>query len=601
MPRPPPIARRKLLVLGKDDRAFLAVVRSLGRAGHEVHIAWHDPTSLALHSRYVHQAHAVERSEHEHGAWVEEMAALFERERFDLVVPTNDPSLFALLAQRARFEPLAKLLAPNRRCLEVAFDKLSTWQLARELGLSVPEQVRLERVEDALERVAEWGWPIVLKPRLSFAFGRDKWEQQVRKARNEKELATYFAVMSQSGEVLAQRHVDGAGIGVDVLAHKGEVLEWFMHRRLHQPPDGGSSSLRRSEALDPALAEQVMRLARALELSTLAMFEFKRPLASARANRAGAEVPAAWLLEINARPWGSLPLALCAKADFPAAWVELALQGTHRAWPAPRTDLASRNWSMDRAWWRANRRAPRGDASYEKVGWRQLAGEFARAARGLERSDAFALDDPRPARVECARLLREGLSSARRRVERAVFELGPLGAARARALRARVALARRVLFVCKGNLCRSAFAGILARQTWPVRIEIGSAGTQAQPGKPSPRAAQEHAARFGVDLFRHRSRRLCSDDVERADLIFVFDRANQAALERDYPRAAPKVHYCGALDGALARPIEDPLGGDFADYQRCFARIQRCLAMAAESLRAPQAALARSTAAPRAR
>ena len=42
-----PSGAPKVLVLGKEDRAFLAVVRSLGRKGMRVHLAWCPPEALA--------------------------------------------------------------------------------------------------------------------------------------------------------------------------------------------------------------------------------------------------------------------------------------------------------------------------------------------------------------------------------------------------------------------------------------------------------------------------------------------------------------------------------------------------------------------------
>lgn len=43
----------KVLVLGHDTGAFLAVIRSLGRGGVEVHVAWHDRQGPASRSRYI--------------------------------------------------------------------------------------------------------------------------------------------------------------------------------------------------------------------------------------------------------------------------------------------------------------------------------------------------------------------------------------------------------------------------------------------------------------------------------------------------------------------------------------------------------------------
>jgi hypothetical protein len=47
----------RVLVLGSDTRSFLAVVRSLGRAGLEVHVAWCPLQSASLRSRYIAAIH----------------------------------------------------------------------------------------------------------------------------------------------------------------------------------------------------------------------------------------------------------------------------------------------------------------------------------------------------------------------------------------------------------------------------------------------------------------------------------------------------------------------------------------------------------------
>ena len=84
----------KVLVLGSDTRAFLTVIRSLGRSGKEVHVAWNARDSVAIHSKYVHTTHALSRPPSE--GWQAELKALLDREQFDLVIPCNDPSILPL-------------------------------------------------------------------------------------------------------------------------------------------------------------------------------------------------------------------------------------------------------------------------------------------------------------------------------------------------------------------------------------------------------------------------------------------------------------------------------------------------------------------------
>src|ERR687896_254854 len=76
---------RKALVLGHDTRAFLGVVRSLGRAGIEVHVAWFEEGAPALRSRYVARAHRIPAYRPGDDAWKGALIALMRAERFDLV------------------------------------------------------------------------------------------------------------------------------------------------------------------------------------------------------------------------------------------------------------------------------------------------------------------------------------------------------------------------------------------------------------------------------------------------------------------------------------------------------------------------------------
>jgi len=89
------------------------------------------------------------------------------------------------------------------------------------------------------------------------------------------------------------------------------VLQAFQHRRLAEiPVTGGASAWRESTELDPELLEHTRALIRALNWTGLVMVEFKRGRRP-------------WLVEINGRVWGSLPLACLAGVDFPGALAEL--------------------------------------------------------------------------------------------------------------------------------------------------------------------------------------------------------------------------------------------------------------------------------------
>ena len=76
-------ATGNVLVLGHGVRAFLSVIRSLGRAGLTVHVGMCPSDDLALRSRYVHRYHKIPMYRPGQGDWLEAMTANLSDGRAD--------------------------------------------------------------------------------------------------------------------------------------------------------------------------------------------------------------------------------------------------------------------------------------------------------------------------------------------------------------------------------------------------------------------------------------------------------------------------------------------------------------------------------------
>ncbi|MBI5710175.1 MAG: hypothetical protein HZC42_07725 [Candidatus Eisenbacteria bacterium] len=137
----------------------------------------------------------------------------------------------------------------------------------------------------------------------------------------------------------------------------------------------------------------------------------------------------------------------------------------------------------------------------------------------------------------------------------------------------------RVLFVCTGNTCRSPLAvAALAHELGPdaSRVEVGSAGTAAMDGQPATAASARVAARDGLSLDGHRSRRLTAAMVSDADLILVMEREHlQAvtALGADPRRTHVLCEWPEPGEPALT--VLDPFGGSPEAYEESWRRIRR--------------------------
>lgn len=135
--------------------------------------------------------------------------------------------------------------------------------------------------------------------------------------------------------------------------------------------------------------------------------------------------------------------------------------------------------------------------------------------------------------------------------------------------------ARQVMFVCHGNIIRSAFAANLLRQRLGARsgVRIASAGLEATPGRPSHPTAQRIAARLRIDLSRHVATRLSLEGVQASDVVFVVDAPQFAALRARFPQARDKIFPLTCLIPSMPLEVADPINGDDQAFEVCFAHI----------------------------
>lgn len=574
------VPRIKILVLGDDTRSFLAIVRALGRRGMEVHAAPGDFSGPARHSRYIARLHEIPPWMGDGSDWLAAMQALLARETFDVVIPCNETTLLPLCRHRATLSAFAVLAIPNERAVDVLFDKHSTRELARELGIPVSPG-RLSHPADTAEAlIAELGAPVVVKPRRSYRLEQMSRRGKVRFAADAAELSHLLDAL-EPGSHLFERFMPGHGVGVSVLAHRGRVLQSFEHRRVRETPAG--SYYRVSAKPCPQRLAAVAAMVDRLAYTGLAMFEFR-----VRDDGQG------WiLLEVNARPWGSLPLAVACGVDFPGAWVRLLTTGIEEPAFDYQPGIYGRNLLSDLRHMLTDAAQAAGSPSRMLRLLTSAAGEWRRLLTGRERQDALVLDDPWPGLLELARATR---SIARRLLAHAP---GRQLAARVSArltLRAAVrAPGGTITFVCDGNICRSPFAALALRRLLrgaPAGCRVNSAGMTRNPGRPPPELALQAAAEAGFDMSHHRSCHLTRPMAEAAAALVVFEAANRHAILARYPDLRTPILLLGDLARANtgSGPIADPVDGDSAIFAATYRQIEQALGGLATALRRPASA-----------
>jgi predicted ATP-grasp superfamily ATP-dependent carboligase len=303
-----------ILILDATHKHSLTSARSLARAGLSVALGesvgqyrpHREPPSF--HSRYCARALVLPDYVDEPAAYVDAVLAFVRGHRVRVVLPVGDANITLLAPRRERFAELGCMLAvASDAALEIANDKIRTLEVASKLDIAYPKSVQVNGVEDLRAAEAQFGYPFVLKPTVSWT-GAVADRMVPLEVINEAEATVAIARFLASGcEVLAQQLATGRREGVSLFIVNGEVVAFcgcLAHRTT--PPLGGVSAMRESIPVPGELLNAAVSLATTIGVEGPSEVEFRRD-ASGRP----------LLMEINARLAGTLENAIHSGVDFP--------------------------------------------------------------------------------------------------------------------------------------------------------------------------------------------------------------------------------------------------------------------------------------------
>lgn len=136
----------------------------------------------------------------------------------------------------------------------------------------------------------------------------------------------------------------------------------------------------------------------------------------------------------------------------------------------------------------------------------------------------------------------------------------------------------RLVFICKGNICRSAYAEAVARS---LGVEAVSCGLDTIESAPANSAAIAAAQRSGIDLRQHRTTPVMYLILRKTDLLVAMEPWQTGFLEKQLFRS-----HQYTLLGLWASPpspyIQDPYGTTSAYFDRCFSYIHDAVSQLAK-------------------
>jgi predicted ATP-grasp superfamily ATP-dependent carboligase len=241
-------------------------------------------------------------------------------QHFDLIIPVTDWTVIPLSKFRDSFQGICRLAVGPHAALEIAADKYRTVSLARDLQIPIPQTTLVQSLQELESLTSSSDFPVVVKDRFSARWEGDRAVLgSVSYAYDREDLRAKVGTrLTQAGDVLVQPFVPGSGIGFSALVtERGDSLPFMWRRVRETDPRGSGSSASESIPLDEGVRGSSTALIRHAGLQALCMVEFKIP------RDGGPPV----LMEINARPWGSMQLPISCGIDYPVALVHWLLEG----------------------------------------------------------------------------------------------------------------------------------------------------------------------------------------------------------------------------------------------------------------------------------
>jgi len=564
---------RPVLIVGDNELAGLQSVRSLGRMGLPVHLVTFEPRAPTRKSRFVQRTFDFGHPLIDSSKFVDSILELVANGDYSLVLPTSDKSLVPLMARHKELRRFVPFAAPEDRGFHSTHCKSITVSVASRAGICVPITKVVHDTDSPLDLDELGGFPVVVKPDSSVTLGRST-QSAVRIAYSLDEAEQLREECLKSGPVLFQKFCPGVGLGVGIIADKGEVFGAFQYRRVHEPPQGGPSTYRVSEPLSQPLLEKIRRFCAETEWTGPAMFEFKV------AENSSEPV----LMEVNGRMWGSIVLPICAGIDFPKLTYELfALEKKTPSFEY-RIPYYARHLCRDAMWFQANIRCPRGKPDVIHVPLRKALSEWGHVLAGRESFDIESLTDPAPMMNGWFQFIRDTWGRVHEKVAQRIYNH------RARRSSQIIRLGRRntwlktcrsILFLCAGNINRSAFAAGLLGQIANennLELNVGSAGLFVKECRKPTRLSIDVAAEFGIDLSAHLSQQVTKTLLDKFDVIVVMESAQFREMATQYAGNLPKTVMMSAFDMSnQCLDVVDPQFTSRLTFNDCYERISRCV------------------------
>ena len=529
----------KIILLGANDRACYSLAKSFTKNGNTVHVI-NDESHAIKYSKFVASFFITNFSfQKETCQAVDEIIQLLKENKYDVLIPVHDVALTICSEYFDILSGITTILYINKPSIhQYCRDKSKLLELCKSLNLPVPESVLISNLSE-LENLSGINYPCIARPVSSRVFKNGKiFSYAAKKMNNENELIDFLREKVETVPVMVQKIItEGFGAGYNFLSKDGKVLSAYAHERIHEAWGGGQSTYRKTIDPDTYNLQNIsLKIIEQTGWTGIAMLEYKI--------KDG--VP--YIMEMNGRTWGSIELGIFAGCRLPENMLDSLIKDKPVEPYYFSENYFARNIFNELIWILQSKSVPK------IVQWFFSLKECF--------SENQLIEDTLLADFKFRFYYRTGIifNQLKKAYDHLAQKVIPVP--NKMITRKNELSGKKIVFICKGNINRSAFAAIYFNQKYPC-FRAESFGTIFEEDRLSPVNALKAAANFGVDLGIHKSKYLSEKIASEKDVFIIMDKKNYFDL-RQLQVPSEKIFHLRKKD------IADPYDHNLDFFQIVF-------------------------------
>jgi carbamoylphosphate synthase large subunit len=275
---------------------------------YELHVITLPSEKRLLRLTYV-QCHAIDTYD-DIDKWLDTIASIVKEYRIDLVIAGDEDATELLIDHQDSLSSITTLPAlPTKHSFDVARNKLKLFELMLENELSQPNAF-IYRGDGNLAGLEHLDFPVLVKLQTGHS------GSGIRKFASAVELEEYLLNHGSDEEVLCQEYIAGRDICISVLCKDGDITAYTIQQCLIHNPKPYAPCLSVEFLENDEVLQQASRLMAVLGWQGVAHIDM-------RIDESTGQV---YVIEINARFWGSLLASLVAGVNFARLYCQQNLE-----------------------------------------------------------------------------------------------------------------------------------------------------------------------------------------------------------------------------------------------------------------------------------